>query len=256
MKKIIIMGATSGIGLEVCKHFIEDGWKVGIAGRREERLKALAAQHPKQIIYKTIDICSQDASEKIDELIEELGGIDYYFHVSGIGDSNEDMDIDIEIKTMETNTVGFSRSVITAFNYFKTHGGGHIGVISSLAGMKGLGAAPAYSATKRFNMTYVQALSQKAHMNKYHITFTDIRPGFIKTDILNSDRYYPILLELPYASKIIYKALIKKKRYKYIDWRFAIIAGFWKLIPNRLWEKLNIKNMKTKNEKKRSKKLK
>ena len=81
--------------------------------------------------------------------------------------------------------------VNTAFHYFARQGKGHIAVISSIAGTKGLGIAPAYSATKRFQNTYIDALEQLAYMQKKKaIHFTDIRPGFVKTDLLNDGKNY------------------------------------------------------------------
>lgn len=241
-KKIIIVGATSGIGMAVAQLFIEAGWQIGIAGRREDKLIKIASCAPSQVIYRVIDICKEDASERLLDLIRQMDGLDYYFHASGIGKQNSILELPIEIATTETNVTGFVRMVDTAFNYFKENGGGHIGVISSIAGTKGLGAAPAYSATKRFNNAYIQCLAQLAHIQKYPITFTDIKPGFVDTAILNPEKNYPMMMKVPEVAQSIFKALIKKKRKKIIDWRFAILVFFWKCIPDRLWERLRISN--------------
>lgn len=241
-KRIIIVGATSGIGMAVAQLFIEAGWKVGIAGRREDKLREVAAINPSQVVSRVIDICQEDAGEHLLDMIQQMGGLDYYFHASGIGKQNSSLGLPIEIATVETNATGFVRMVDTVFNYFKENGGGHIGVISSIAGTKGLGSAPAYSATKRFNNTYIQCLAQLAHMQKYPITFTDIKPGFVDTAILNSERNYPMKMQVPEVAHSIFKALINKKRKKIIDWRFAFLVFFWKCIPDALWEKLRISN--------------
>lgn len=241
-KRIIIVGATSGIGMAVAQLFIQAGWKVGIAGRREEKLREIVASAPSQVVYRVIDICQEDAGKHLLDLIQQMGGLDYYFHASGIGKQNRSLEIPIEIATTETNVNGFVRMVDTAFNYFKENGGGHIGVISSIAGTKGLGTAPAYSATKRFNNTYIQCLVQLARMQKYPITFTDIKPGFVDTAILNPDRNYPMMMLVPKVAQSIFKALIHRKRKKIIDWRFALLVFFWRCIPDALWERLRISN--------------
>ena len=85
--------------------------------------------------------------------------------------------------------------VDTAFIYFRKSGGGHLAVISSIAGTKGLGVAPAYSATKRFQNTYIDALEQLSYLQKLNIRFTDIRPGFVATDLLNDGKHYPLLMD-------------------------------------------------------------
>ena len=119
-KKAIVMGATSGIGMEVAKLLAAKGWQVGIAGRRIERLQALISQGG-ITCYQQIDVTSPNAPAQFLELIEKLGGMDLYFHSSGIGWQNNTLDIEKELKTVETNGLGFTRMVDTAFNWFATH---------------------------------------------------------------------------------------------------------------------------------------
>ena len=116
-KKAIVMGATSGIGMEVAKLLAAKGWQVGIAGRRIERLQALISQSG-ITCYQQIDVTSPDAPAQLQELIDKLGGMDLYFHSSGIGWQNNTLDIEKELKTVETNGLGFTRMVDTAFNCF------------------------------------------------------------------------------------------------------------------------------------------
>lgn len=131
--------------------------------------------------------------------------------------------------------------VISAYDYFKKHGSGQLAVISSIAGTKGLGAAPSYSATKRYQNTYIEALDQLAQMEKLPIVFTDIRPGFVKTDLLKNDKY-PMLMSPQYVARKIVKAIERKKRRTVIDWKYAVLVFFWKLIPSFVWRRLPIHN--------------
>ena len=241
-KRAIIVGATSGIGQEVARLLLADGWKLGIAGRREDNLKAFQAQAPDQIEIQAIDVTQENAEQGLETLIKKVGGMDLYFHSSGVGRQNRDLTADIEIRTLETNGTGFVRMVTAAFRYFLKQGGGHLAVISSIAGTKGLGSAPAYSATKRFQNTYIDALEQLAHFHKVPICFTDIRPGFVATDILNDKKHYPMLMKKEEVAKLIVKGLKKKKRVCIVDWKYRILVGFWKLIPAWLWKRLPIHN--------------
>ena len=179
-KRAVIMGATSGIGYEVAHLLLANGWTLGLAGRREENLKKLQAEAPERVYIKAIDIKDSNADKLLLSLIDDMGGIDMYFHSSGIGYQNAKLDADTELNTLETNGTGFTRMIGTAFRYFREKGYGHIAVISSIAGTKGLGIAPAYSATKRFQNTYIDALEQLSGMQKLNIRFTDIRPGFVE----------------------------------------------------------------------------
>lgn len=236
------MGATSGLGYEVARLLLADGWTLGLAGRREENLKKLQSEFPGQVCIKAIDVKDINAGKALLSLINELGGMDMYFHSSGIGYQNAALDADIELNTLETNGTGFTRMTGTAFRYFKEKGKGHIAVISSIAGTKGLGIAPAYSATKRFQNTYIDALEQLAGMQNLNIRFTDIRPGFVATNLLNDGKNYPMLMKAPYAARLIVKAVKSNKRIAVIDWKYRILVFFWRLIPRCIWKRMKVKN--------------
>lgn len=239
--KIIIIGATSGIGREVAKLYIAQGWQVGIAGRRAEELEALRKSAPLQVFTEVLDVTLEDAPIRLQSLIGKVGGMDIFLLSSGIGKQNPTLTSDIELRTAATNVEGFIRLTNAAWHYFEQQGYGHIAAISSIAGTKGLGIAPAYSATKRFQNTYLDALDQLARMNKLNITFTDIRPGFVATPLLKDDNY-PLLMKAPQVASAIVKAIHRKKRIVVIDWRYRILVFFWKLIPHWIWVRLNVRN--------------
>lgn len=241
MKKAIIIGATSGIGQEVAKGLLLQGWKVGVAGRRQSSLEAFRTIAPDNIETEVLDVTKDDATEKLHKLIEKLGGMDLFLLSSGIGYQNIELNPDIELQTVSTNVEGFTRMVTAAFQYFHLHSGGHLAVISSIAGTKGLGVAPAYSATKRFQNTYIDALEQLAHMQKLNIRFTDIRPGFVSTDLLNDGKRYPLLMNPRKVATHIIRALNRKQRVVIVDWRYALIVFFWRMIPRCIWKRLSIK---------------
>ena len=241
MKRIVIVGATSGIGREVACLFAQQGWIVGAAGRREKELKELQLLYPQQIHTEVIDITTEDATDGLSHLIESCGGMDVYFHASGIGKQNYSLNSAIELATIKTNGEGFVRMITAAWDYFRQKGQGHIAVISSIAGTKGLGVAPAYSATKRFQNTYIDALEQLAHLQKLNIHFTDIRPGFVATDLLNDGKHYPMLMKTDQVGRDIVRALHRKQRVAIIDGRYRILVFFWRMIPRWIWKRLPVK---------------
>lgn len=197
---------------------------------------------PQRVFIRQIDVTASDAPERLLGLVEEMGGMDMYIHSSGIGYKNMALDGRIERETVITNALGFTQMVDAAFDWFKERGGGHIAFISSVAGTKGLGAAPSYSATKRYQWIYAQALAQLSSMERYNISFTDIRPGFVATGFLGSSKY-PLLLEKHYVAQKIVKAILARKRSVIIDYKYKILCLFWRMIPNWLWERLtNIKS--------------
>lgn len=240
MKRIVIMGGSSGIGLRVAELLAASGWRVGVAGRKEEPMKKLKVMFPSQVEWAQIDVNHNDAPRRLLDLIGRLGGMDTYFHVSGVGYENPTIDMKEEIATVETNVVGFTRMVDTAYHFFKARGKGHLAIVSSVAGTKGIGDLASYSASKKFQQTYLQALEQLSHKNKVKIAFTDIRPGWIRTPLLDPEREYPMTMELQDAAKLIIKAIKKKTRIAVIDRKWAIAVFFWKLIPGGIWIKLPI----------------
>lgn len=233
MKKAIVIGASSGIGREVALLLQEQGWKVGVAARRLERLADFETA-------MQIDVTSENASKQLLELIEKTGGMNLYFHASGIGKQNRELHEDIELQTVRTNALGFTRMIGTAYRYFSEHGGGHIAVISSIAGTKGLSPAPSYSATKAMQNTYIEALEQLSNARHLNIRFTDIRPGFVETDLLNDGNHYPLLLKKEKVARDIVHSINKHRHVRVIDWRWRAITWVWRRIPRCIWRRMKL----------------
>ncbi len=243
MKKAIVMGATSGIGLAIVRQLCDRGWQVGIAGRRQTLLEEIAHNHANVIALRQIDVTREDAPHELLSLIEDMGGMDLYFHSSGIGFQNPQLDADKELNTVMTNTLGFTRMVITAFRYYEEHPEreGQIAVISSIAGTRALGAAPAYSASKRYINHYLECLTQLKHIkHMVRLSITDIRPGFVRTPLLSDGGKYPLQLNVDDAAREILKGVLKKKSIVTVDYRYRILVFFWRLIPRWLWIRLPI----------------
>ena len=240
MKKVVIIGASSGMGLEVSKLLLDEGCALGIAARREDRLEALKLLAPDRVVVQTIDVTAEDAPQRLRSLIERLGGMDLFFYASGIGKQNRVLTPDIELNTVNTNGMGFTRMIGEAYRYFSERGEGHIAAITSIAGTKGLGPAPSYSATKAMQNVYLQALEQQANARGLKIRFTDIRPGFVDTDLLKGDFKYPMMLKPEKVARKIVKALKNKRHIIVIDWRYALMTAIWRRIPRPLWRHLKL----------------
>lgn len=245
MKKAIIVGASSGIGQEVAKLLLAEGWTLGVAARREDKLLELQALAPDRVEVMTIDVTQPDADERLLNLIDCLGGIDLYFHASGIGRQNRTLDADIELRTAETNALGFMRMIGAAYRYFaaSSRGGREeamIAAISSIACTKGLGPAPAYSATKALQANYLEALEQQARQRHLPIHILDIRPGFVDTALLNDNFPYPMLMRPEVVARDIVRSINKRRHVRIIDWRYRCLTFFWRLIPRWAWRRFKL----------------
>lgn len=234
-KKAIIMGASSGIGREVAKLLLADGWILGVAARRVDKLQNLGANY-----VARIDVTSDDADTELRNLITKMDGIDLYFHVAGVGKQNHELTPEVELSTFKTNGLGFARMIGEAYRYFAGKGKGQIACITSIAGTKGLGPAPSYSATKAMQNVYIQALEQQAYKRNMNIRFTDIRPGFVDTDLLNDQYSYPMKLRPEAVAHDIVRAIYKKKHIKVIDWKWCIVTALWRRIPCWIWRRMRL----------------
>ena len=228
------------MGLEVAKLLLAEGHSLGVAARRDDRLQALKQLAPDRVVTATIDVTAEDAATRLRALIDELGGMDLFFYASGIGKQNRELTPDIELNTVNTNGMGFTRMIGEAYRYFVEKGEGHIAAITSIAGTKGLGPAPSYSATKAMQNTYLQALEQQANARGLKIRFTDIRPGFVDTDLLKGDFHYPMMLKPEKVARQIVKAIHNKRHIKVIDWKYAIMTALWRRVPRPLWRNLRL----------------
>lgn len=226
--------------MEVAKLLLDEGCRLGVAARREDRLQLLKQLAPDRVVIATIDVTAEGAEQRLRALIDELGGMDLFFYASGIGKQNRTLTPEIELNTVNTNGMGFTRMIGEAYRYFADRGEGHIAAISSIAGTKGLGPAPSYSATKAMQNVYLQALEQQANARNLKIRFTDIRPGFVDTALLNGDFHYPMLLKPEKVARQIVRAINSKRHIKVIDWRYAILTALWRRLPRPLWRHLKL----------------
>lgn len=234
-KKAIVIGASSGIGLEVAKLLVGAGWTVGVGARRMERMQQIGA-----VAVEQIDVTESNATAALQQLIDKTGGMDLFFYASGIGKQNRELHEDIELATMQTNALGFTRMIGAAYRYFALQGSGHIAAITSIAGTKGLGPAPAYSATKAMQTTYLQALEQQANKRGLDIRITDIRPGFVDTALLSGNVRYPMMLRPERVAKEIVAAINQQSHIRIIDWKYCILTAFWRRIPRFVWRRMKL----------------
>ena len=237
MKKAIIIGATSGIGNELAKTLAENGYRVGITGRRKTELKKLQQINPDNYVISSFDCTTENNSKKLTELTDQIGGLDLLILSSGTGDLNEKLNFDIENKTNLLNVNAFTEIVDWTFNFFQKQGKGHLVAISSIAGIRGGRIAPAYNASKAYQINYLEGLRQKATKTKNPIYVTDIRPGFVDTDMAKGEGQFWVATKEK-ATQQIFGIIKKKKGIAYVTKRWWIIAKLLRLIPNGIYKRI------------------
>jgi short-subunit dehydrogenase len=233
-KKVIIIGASSGIGKELAILYAQAGCRVGITGRRMELLDELKGLFPGQTETEEFDVMGTENSIHLEQLIQKLGGVDLLIYNAGFGEVSNELDWQIDKTTVLTNVNGFVEVAVFAFNYFKQQGFGQIAATSSIASLAGNHFAPAYSASKAFMSNYMEGLYLKSKRNKLRIFITDIQPGFVKTKMAKGPgRFW----EAPAAkaARQIMDAIEAKKFRVYITKRWWLIAKLIKMLPGWLY---------------------
>lgn len=243
MKKIIIIGASSGMGLRVATDFARLGWRVGVAARREKCLRELKSLYPDRIEYMTIDVTSDDAVSRFNRFVDRLDGMDYMLYAAGCGWRNSELDEARDEETVKVNVLGFTRIINAAYKYYKATANlhrGHIAAITSVAGTKGIGMSATYSASKRYQWNYLQAIDQLAHIQHVNVAVTDIRPGFVDTPLLDGAKSYPMEMSVDYVAPRLESAIVSGRRIAVIDSRWAVVTALWSMVPDCLWRRLSI----------------
>ena len=235
---IIIIGATSGIGRALFEKYAADVNRIGIVGRRTHLLDELLQEHPDTTVTATADITKQEETERaIDALHSELKHIDLAIVCSGTGDINASLDYDMERPTIDTNITGWTYVIDTLYNIFVQQGHGHLVAITSAGGLRGEPMAPAYSASKAYQINYMEALRKKAYKSGNHILVTDIRPGLVDTAMAKGEGLFWVMPVDKVANQII-SAIRKNKSKVYVTKRWHVLAIINKNLPFCLYRLL------------------
>ncbi len=237
MKKAIIIGASSGIGRALAKTLIEKNYKVGITGRRSDKLKTLSDSNPEMFQVCSFDVTSSESIMKLDELVAKLGGLDLLVFSSGMGELNDSLDNEIELDTIELNINSFTKVAGWAYHLFKKQGHGHFVGITSVAGIRGNGHAPAYNASKSFQINYLEGLQHRVAKENPSIHFTDIRPGFVDTAMAKGEGLFWVA-STDKAAKQIFNFIKGKQKVGYVTKRWRLIAILLRVVPKKILMKI------------------
>ena len=235
--RAIIVGASSGIGEALARHLAADGWAVGLAARREECLAILAGElssrYPgRTVLHRAIDLRDSDeAVERFDRLVADLGGVEIVIITSGVGHENPPLDWLPEAETVAVNVAGFTAIAVAAMRHFEARRSGHLVGLSSLAALHGHGDAPAYGASKAFVSRYLQALRHRAAARKLAIVITDIQAGFVDTAMAKGKGLFWVA-PVETAARQIMAAIRRKRSHAYVTRRWRIVAWLLRILPD------------------------
>jgi len=233
-KHAIIFGATSGIGKELAKILVNDGYQVLITGRRLEKLKEIQATNPDNYFIQQHDITDIESSDKLFNNLP-FDKVDLIVLSSGVGDANYKLEFEIDLPTIKTNVLGTTKLMQLSYNLFKEQSFGHLVGITSIASIIGNRHVPAYFASKAYQSSYLESLWMKAQRSKKDIYVTNILPGFVDTAMAKGDTFW--MAPLDKACKQIYTAIKRRKKKAYVTKRWRLVAWYFRLMPTKYLNK-------------------
>jgi short-subunit dehydrogenase len=239
MKRVLITGATSGIGKELALQLAAEGNKVGLMGRRADKLQDLKDEIGDLAFIRTLDVTDHDLAETVyNDLIEEMGGMDIIILNAGVGGAKIMSLWKEDKRTIDVNVLAFAHGLHFSFNYFRKQGYGQIVGMSSIASLLASYRAADYTASKHFISNYMTGFRQKAKRVNADITVTDIKPGFVKSEMTEDLRGMFWVADTDKAVRQMIKAIQKKRNIVYITKRWRIIATIAKMIPQFVWDRI------------------
>jgi short-subunit dehydrogenase len=156
---------------------------------------------------------------------------------AGIGDLNPTLDNTIELNTLQTNVTAWTNCVDLLYKAFQKQGFGHLVLITSVGGLRGEPVAPAYSASKAYQMNYAEALKKKAFKNLPSLTITEIRPGLVDTAMAKGDGLFWVMPTNVVVKQIL-RAINKKQATCIVTKRWRIVHFIMRLLPWGLYKRI------------------
>lgn len=229
---ILIVGGTSGLGRKLAELYAAEGAIVGIVGRRKHLLEEISQST--NIKTFQLDISTPECSNRISNIIQDLGGIDTLILAASIVEFNPALELEIEEKTLAVNVNGFAAVVNAGYHYFLQKEEGHLVTITSIAAARGNKTAPAYNASKAFQASYTEGIRLKLLQWGKPIYVTEIVPGYIDTQMAKGDRLF-WMAPLSKAALQTKKAIESKKQKAYVSKRWLLVYKVYQFLPGFLY---------------------
>lgn len=237
--KVFITGASSGIGAALAKHYASQGATLGLVARRGELLQELAAKLNAPVATYALDVRNADALDQAaQDFIGRFGVPDIVIANAGIsrGTLTENKEDSVAFRAiMDINVLGMVHTFQPFIAAMRQAGKGSLVGIASVAGIRGLPGAGAYSASKAAVISYLESLRVEMAPSGIHVT--TIVPGYIRTPMTEVNTYkMPFLMEADVAAVKFAKAIANKRRFVVIPWQMGCLARFMRFIPPFLWD--------------------
>lgn len=239
--RVVISGASSGLGLALARHYLERGATLAVLARRIEPLQTLAAEFPGCVFPYSLDVRDAAALRiAAEDFMQRAGVPDIVIANAGVSIGTltryaEDNDVFQHV--LDINVMGAVHTFQPFIEPMRVAGRGRLAGIASVAGFRGLPGAGAYSASKAALISYLESLRQE--MRGSGVKVVTICPGYIRTPMTDINPYpMPFMLEPEEAARRIARDIERGCSFSVIPWQMAIVGRLLKLLPNWLYDRL------------------
>jgi len=237
---IFITGGTSGIGLQLAKDYLQEGYCVAISARDKTKFETHFNNQEKKPLFYQVDVKNKDGMhEAINDFTQKSGSLDLMIANAGrsLGKKQAWLNFDDARDIIDINLYGVLNTLEPSLNIMKDQGKGHIVVISSTAAFVGLPGSAPYCASKAAILRFSESLSLDYH--RYGINISTICPGFIDTPLTQKNQHpMPFLMNVERASLRMRNAIKKKKAFYAFPKRNYFVAKLMNMIPRSLYHKM------------------
>jgi len=241
MLRVVISGASSGIGLALARYYLENGAYLAVFARRGELLQKLSAEFPNKVICYALDVRDADAVyEAARDFIVSIGVPDIVIANAGVSrgtltEHAEDLDVFQQI--MDINVLGMVKTFQPFLHAMFNSGHGKLVGIASVAGFRGMPGSEAYSASKAAAISYLESL--RVELRGSGIKVVTICPGYIKTPMTEVNKFsMPFMLEADVAARRMARVIERGCSYAVVPWQMGVVGWLLKRIPNWLYDRL------------------
>lgn len=240
-RRLVITGASSGLGLALARHYLERGATIAAFARRGEVLQALAAEFPGRVYCYALDV--RDAAAILhaaNDFIARAGLPDVVIANAGVsvGTLTEHAeDLDAFQQVMDINVLGMVKTFQPFVAAMRAARQGTLVGIASVAGYRGLPGASAYSASKAAAISYLESL--RVELRSSGVKVVTICPGYIKTAMTAVNPYpMPFILDADEAAGRIALAIKRQAVFAVIPWQMDLVGRLLKCLPNWIYDRL------------------
>jgi len=244
VRRIVITGASAGIGEALARHYAAADTVIGLVARRQAPMQALAASLPGRCEIYALDIADTAALENAArDFCARHGTPDLVIANAGIsvGTHGDDpADIAKLRRLLEVNVTGLAATLAAFAPAMRTERRGVLCGIASVAGFRGVPGAGAYSASKAAAITWLE--SMRTELAGSGVSVVTICPGYVDTPMTRVNRYrLPFLLPADEAARRIARAIAARRRLAVIPWQMALVSVLLRFAPPWLYDRFAVR---------------